>query len=88
MIGFTRGDILGLLHGVRPQGADAAMALCPFHRHRDGSREKCASMRVHLGTERYFCFACKAEGDLAELLTAYSGSGGQSSGSVTGQADG
>jgi len=47
---------------------DTVLALCPFHRHRDGSREKCASMVVHLGSERYFCFACEAEGSLAELL--------------------
>jgi len=26
-------------------------------------------MVVHLGSERYFCFACKAEGGLAELLS-------------------
>jgi len=41
--------------------------ICPFHRHRDGSREKCPSMRISLETGSFFCFACKAMGNAASL---------------------
>jgi DNA primase len=65
----TRGDVLGMLRtAVLPVGSDSAMAICPFHRKKDGSRERCPSMKVNFETRAFFCFACREEGDLDTLV--------------------
>lgn len=58
----TRGDVLGIMRAVRSAGSDSAMVLCPFHRKRDGGREKCPSLRINFATRAFFCFACREEG--------------------------
>jgi DNA primase len=68
VIGFTRGDVLGML-GVKPTKLASAMVLCPFHRKRDGTREVCPSLRINFARGVFFCFACKSEGSLAQLLS-------------------
>ncbi len=60
-------DVLARLPGARPCGSNTAMVRCPFHRREDGSRERCASMKVNFETRRFFCFSCLAGGDLDEL---------------------
>jgi hypothetical protein len=56
------------LRGLRVYGK-RGRALCPFHRHKDGSPERCPSLRINFATGVFFCFACKSEGDLAQLLS-------------------
>lgn len=71
----THRDILTRFPEARPCGPGAVMVRCPFHRHEDGSFERCASMRVNLVTDRFFCFSCRAEGDLGSARARMSKDG-------------
>ncbi len=61
-------DILARFPEARPCGPGAVLIRCPFHRHQDGSPERCASMKVNLETARFLCFSCRQEGDLDDLV--------------------
>jgi DNA primase len=65
---FTFSDVRAMIAEARPSGPGYARMTCPFHRKPDGSQERCPSMRLRLETGRYFCFACKAIGDIADLV--------------------
>ncbi len=54
--------IQGRCQQVRRNGARQLLALCPFH------QEKTPSFHVNLELKRYYCFGCKAKGDVFSFL--------------------
>lgn len=53
---------------VRRSGNDNIIAACPFHRKADGSMEQHPSFSMSLSKGLYFCFSCKAKGNLRTFL--------------------
>ena len=56
------------LRKVRRSGPYDVMAICPFHRKRDGSEERKPSFAMSLVKGVYFCHSCHAKGNLYTFL--------------------
>jgi len=52
------GDVIGEVVALKPAGRDRMKGLCPFH------TEKTPSFQVHLDKGFYYCYGCKAHGDI------------------------
>jgi DNA primase len=53
---------------IRNERAHELSAICPFHRHPDGSPERNPSFYMSLDTGLYFCHACGSSGNLYTFL--------------------
>lgn len=58
------------LTGIRSSGPDNILAVCPFHRHADGSPERTPSFAMSLVTGLYICHSCKEKGNLRQFLVS------------------
>lgn len=56
---------------VQPSGPNNIMAICPFHRKKDGSPERTPSFALSITTGLWFCHSCKSSGNLRTLLTSF-----------------
>ncbi len=54
--------IIGQTLKIKPVKQDEYLGLCPFH------NEKTPSFRIYDSTGKYWCFGCKAEGDVFDWL--------------------
>ncbi len=53
---------------ARQSGPEHAQAICPFHRHEDGSYESHPSFSMNTTTGLWICFSCKERGNLVTFL--------------------
>ena len=57
------------LKRVSRSGSENIMAICPFHRKRDGSEETSPSFSMSLTKGVYYCHSCHERGTFKKFLT-------------------